>query len=139
VFWVKPTATLSFAAAYGNDNTVSTNKGVESFLNSGSSSSGFFGNGTANAAGTFSNSLTTGTWAFLGVTYDGTNIQGYLNGSAFGAAGSLTGPISAGANNFGIGFNPASGGSAFIAANLAGFAIYNRALTSGEMSTINGL
>jgi hypothetical protein len=94
------------------------------------------GNGTTTTA-TDSNAITTNTWTMLTWTYSGTTVTPYTNTTA-GTAGSFTGPIAAPTNNTSFCFNPAYSGD-FYAGKLAGVAIYNRPLTSGEVATINGL
>jgi concanavalin A-like lectin/glucanase superfamily protein len=133
VTWVKPTVVATGGRYMANCHTDADNNGIQ--LENSSTWVSFFGNGTTFAADSTNTSSTA--WAMVTWTYDGTTITSYL-GSASQNTNTLTGPSTGCATNIAFGFNPAYSGD-FFGGLIAGVAIYNRALTSGEVTTINGL
>src|SRR3990167_878346 len=99
--------------------------------------------------------LTVDTWYQLAMTYDGTNVQGYLNGATLGTATAASGNGSASAaDGYVIGARVADGGGVntdwCANADIDDVAVFSRALSSTEISdfynasssaikTINGL
>jgi len=93
------------------------------------------GNGVTDTAATVVQNV--GSWTMLSFTYSGTAVTVYENATAGGSA-AFVGPVATATNSLSFCFNPAYSGD-FYAGMIAGFAIYNRALNSGEVATINGL
>ena len=135
VIWIKPVAATANPRIFTNDHTDSDNKGFQ--FRAGGSCAIDIGNGSTRSTATNFSSLVGGTWSMCTATYDGTNAIMYFNTNA-GSSAAFTGPVAAGTNNAAFGFNPAYSGD-FFNGNIAGTAIYNRALSSGEVTTINGL
>ncbi len=74
-------------------------------------------------------------WTHLTTTYDGTNLSIYFNGSLETSA-PLSGSITPSTYNLGIGANVGGGAAALFSGMIDEPAIYNRALSSGEISAI---
>lgn len=96
------------------------------------------GNGSSSTTATISSAVGAPGWHLLTFTYDGTTLTPYLDGAANGTPVSLAGPVTAGGNNISFGYLQLCTCANF-PGTLAGIAIYNRTLTSGEVATINGL
>jgi hypothetical protein len=80
--------------------------------------------------------LTTDTWYHLVVTYDGTNVIGYVNGSAVGSPVASSGNGSGTtANTFRLGLHY-NGSSWFASAAIDDVAVLSRALTASEVKSI---
>jgi hypothetical protein len=132
VTWVKPTATGTGGRYMANCHTDSDNNGFQ--LENSSTWVADIGNGTTFAADSTNTSSTA--WGMVTWTYNGTTITAYLNAAAQNTS-TLTGPLTGCATNIAFGFNPAYSGD-FFGGLIAGVAIYNRALSSSEVTTING-
>jgi Concanavalin A-like lectin/glucanases superfamily len=84
---------------------------------------------TASANG----SLVFNTWQFVTMTYDGSNVQMYINGVASGGTGALTGSVMTSNDVLQIGNSPTNLG---VAAKIDDVRIYNRALSATEIANL---
>lgn len=134
VMWIN-TSSAASGRSMANDHTDNDNKGFQIITNTGSPLMWLGNNTSAGNAGI--GAVTSATWTMASWTYDGTNIKGYNNTSLITTI-PFTGPVVSGTNNISFGVNPAYNGD-WYPGMLAGVAIYNRMLTSGEIATINGL
>jgi concanavalin A-like lectin/glucanase superfamily protein len=139
VYWINPTG----LGASGNQRVIANdhtggadNNGIAFYYATGADVIEMFvGNGTTSL-----NAVTTAptnTWTMITLTYDSTTLIPYV-GTTAGTSITLAGPVATPTNALGFGYNPAYAGD-FYGGMLAGVAVYNRALTSGEITTINGL
>lgn len=135
VMWVN-TSSAANGRAMANDHTDNDNKGFQAIV--GAQALLWLGNGTS-ASNASAGAISSATWTMASWTYDATNIKGYKN-ATLNATIPFTGPVAASAGAVPISFcvNPAYNGD-WYPGMIAGVAIYNRALTSGELTTINGL
>ena len=128
--WVNPTATTSKwrDVIY---------KGKDNYYLEGTSDSagkpaggGTFGGASANAYGAAA--LTANTWSYLALTYDGTTLRLYLNGTLVGSQ-AKTGAITTSTNQLQI------GGDSFFAQYFSGLIdevrVYNIALSAAALQT----
>jgi len=93
-----------------------------------------FGDGTNSHDAVLTTSVNTGNWVHVAITFDGTNVLGYVNGSgcytstwAYDVGWTGVNEMTIGANNY---------GSGFISASLDEFGVFDHALTSAEVSQI---
>jgi hypothetical protein len=133
-FWLSQTA-FTGGRSIANSHTDADNNGFQ-FLGAGGFQVGDFGNGSSKTTVNFG-APTTSAWHMFTITYDGVNLLGYVDGVA-GSPTAFTGPMTNGVANLAFGFNPAYSGD-FWAGMMAGVAIWNRALTSGEVASIAAL
>lgn len=140
VIWINPQTAISGAArAMSNCHTDSDNNGFQIIPQAAPSDIVLnAGNGSTHTGGSYGQNLAIGTWEMLTATYDGTNIKQY-NGATNFSTTAFTGPMTTCATNVTFGRDPAFGGVDFFEGLIAGVAIYNIALTSGQVTTINGL
>jgi hypothetical protein len=140
VIWLKPGLVNSSQRPIANSHTDTDDKGFQLKFNGASNNLQFqMGNSSGNANTILTtNAVTQSAWQMFTFTYDGTtSLAGYQGTTAIGPASS-TGGDSPGTANLGFGYNPAYSGD-YYTGLIAGVAIYNRVLTSGEVTTINGL
>lgn len=141
-YWIQiPTGGGNGNRVFANDHSDADNNGFQMRFNSDMTPRIDIGNGTVLGFFTTTTALTANTWAMVTWTWDGTNILGYLNGTALtqsGGSPTVTAPMTAGSVNAAFGFNPAYGAD-FYNGKLAGVAVYNRVLSPTEVATINGL
>jgi hypothetical protein len=131
---------LYTASALAKRPMASDNPGTVGFdfiVYTGATSSFVVGNGSTNANVGIAN-MSASSWTMLTITYDGTNFVAYQNGTSFGGGGTLTGLVTNSGNNVAFGFNPAYSGD-YWPGKIAGVAIWNRALSSGEVSSVFAL
>ena len=100
------------------------------------SSSTFIVYNSAGSPGSVSVNLTSYTdqWAQVAVTYDGSYVRAYLNGSGIGIPAVLSGLTANNTSNIEIGRDPAYSGS--INGRIDNVMIYDRALTAQEIQNI---
>ena len=113
-----------------NSHTDVDNRGFQFFANS----SGFsfnIGNGSTNVSTSVSTS--TAIWHHVVNTYDGSNVKMYVDGILVDTK-ALVGTIPSN-TSISIGYNPTYQGD-YSNATIAGVAIYNRALSAGEVSAL---
>jgi hypothetical protein len=134
VMWVN-TSTTANGRIIANDHTDNDNNGFEVNVST-SNTVLYLGNGTT-AVPTGTGGFSAATWTMITYTYDGTTVRAYVNATTGGTA-SFTGPVSAGTNNVSFCVNPSYNGD-WYPGMIAGVAIFNRALSAGEVTTINGL
>lgn len=123
-----------------NDHTGGAdNNGISFFYGSGNQNmNNEIGNGTASInASTSASTFPVNAWTMATVTYDGTSAISY-SGTTARSTFTLAGPIATPTNPLGFCYNPEYSGD-FFAGKIAGIAIYNRARSSSEIATINGL
>ena len=96
----------------------------------------YIGNGTSNKAAV-SNVVTANTWNMFTWTYDGTTLTNYT-GTSVGGTNTMAGPLTNCVTDIAFGYNPAYSGD-WYSGKIAGVAIYNTSLSSGQVATINGL
>lgn len=139
VYWINPTGLGASGSqrVIANDHTGGAdNNGIAFYFGvSNTQINMFVGNGTS--APNPVEVITLNTWTMITLTYDGTTLTPY-KGSTAGAPVTLAGPVGVPSNALGFGYNPAYAGD-FFAGMIAGVAIYNRVLTSMEVTTINAL
>ncbi len=139
VYWINPTG----LGASGNQRIIANdhtggadNNGISWYYAVGGLDMvEFVGNGTTSV--NVAAPASTNTWTMMTVTYDGTTLTPYA-GTTAGTPVTLAGPVATPTNALGFCYNPAYAGD-FFGGMLAGIAVYNRALTSGEVTAINGL
>jgi len=86
--------------------------------------------------GTFNTALVPGTWYHVAVTYDGSNLRGYVNGALDGTVG-YTGTLRTTDYALRIGaYAPVSGDTEFFSGKVDELSLYNRALSSNEVAAI---
>src|SRR3990167_1312357 len=91
--------------------------------------------GVANETATYTVTLSTSTWYHVALTYDGTNIRGYLDGSLVAGPTAASGDGSGTSENaFRIGTEDADAQPS--SAKFDDVAIFKRALTAAEISTL---
>jgi hypothetical protein len=76
-----------------------------------------------------------GRWHHVAAVKSGSQLTLYLDGKARGSVG-VPAYINSAARSFALGGNPNYSGNEFLAAEFAGFAFYNRALTPEEINTL---
>jgi hypothetical protein len=112
-----------------------SNFGFELMLNGSGYGQFYVGNGSieAGVAGGYAPVPSSG-WVHLAGTWDGSNINMYVNGYLVqNASLGFAGPITAGTQNVAIGYNPAYSGD-FLAGLLSEVAIYNYGLTAAQVA-----
>ncbi len=92
----------------------------------------FVYNGTTQYGGNIGKTITTGAFHHLAMTYDGSTLTGYLDGSAGGTTYSPTGNIATDTNNLALGRH----GNLYNEGNAEDRGIWNRALTASEISNM---
>lgn len=84
-----------------------------------------------------SSTLNNQNWYHLAMSYDGTNVRLYINGSVAATSANTSGPITTAAVPLCFGTNNATCGSNFLnAANIDDVRLYNRALTQSEIQNL---
>jgi hypothetical protein len=83
--------------------------------------------------GASSTTLPANQWSHVAVTYNGSSMQLYVNGSAVGSPTTISGTINSGSNTLWIGGNNAAG--EYFQGRIDEMRIYNRALSSSEVVT----
>lgn len=136
--WIKTTASGPDGIV-GADNTSSTRM-FQFRLNSGKLDFIVFKSGGGFATATSADSINTGAWVHVAGTYDGSNIQCYVNGSANGAAAALAGTLNQANMWWAIGDlagNPSAENHAYpFQGQMAEVRIYNRALGASEVADL---
>ena len=137
-FWVNPAASGSNVDPFANGcpdcggNTgfrvVATSAGPTYSLKAG--------NGVVTAS-VAQSGATVGSWFMQTWTWNGATITPYQNGTA-GTGSAFVGTLSAGSANVGFCYNPSFPGD-FVNTLMSGIAIWNTALTSGQVTTLAGL
>jgi hypothetical protein len=121
---------------YGMDLTVAspTNIKLRSFVNTGTS-----GGATADLDPGTAN-IPTDQWVHVSMTYDGTQVAGYINAVADGPGSAGTGDIFDNNSSVRLGGQPAASGGGAIPfrGNLDEIRVYNRALTTTELAILAG-
>lgn len=120
---------------YSRGNTWANGQGLNIFLMDGGAlglhQGGSYGGGNKTINSNVTSLLTTGNWHMLTVTYDGTNIRGYINGN-------LVGTVSSGYNSSTaesrIGLR--GDGSDYYRGEMDEFAIWNRAINTSEITAL---
>ena len=120
---------------YGMDvQSVSGSPRLRGFVNTTTSGGGTadIDNGTA--------ALPTGTWVHVAVMYNGSNVQGYINGSPDGPASNGSGDIFDNNLSVRMGGQRASdsGGAIGFEGNIDEVRVYNRAIGAAELASISG-
>lgn len=85
--------------------------------------------------GSASATLSLNTWTHLALTYNGATIRSYVNGVANGAGTAKTGAMGT-LTNVGIGYRPVEGGPQLWKGLLDEVRIFNRVLTTTELSDV---
>jgi hypothetical protein len=131
------TASPNAARQMANDNPGTT--GFNIYNTSGVSVGAVFTNGTSTQTVNISSAgLSNNTWIMCTWTWDGTNITPYTNGSA-GTTVGLTGTLAnSSGHDIAFGFNPLYSGD-YYTGLMAGAAVWNRALSSTEVSDVYSL
>lgn len=136
VIWVNPTSMGGKRVLATDNPSGGSNNGFQIYGNNSVAISAELGNGTTMAVAN-PGIVPTSSWTMLSYTYNGTTITPYLNSTA-GTPVTLAGPATNGSTNLGVGYNPSYSGD-FFPGMIAGIAIYNRVLSSSEVTAINGL
>lgn len=121
-----------------NCHTDADNNGFQMLLASGFAYINI-GNGTTFAQVNTPSALTVSAWNMVTYTWDGSTLTPYLGATA-GGTSAFTGPIAytTCTTDFTFGWNPSYMNDLY-SGGIAGVAVYTRAVTSGEVTTINGL
>lgn len=137
--WIKPqnfsgTATNNLVVKY-KDSSWSSGNGGQWYLrvNTANEIEGGINIGGAIQGITASASFSTSTYAFVAMTYDGSAVKIYVNGSLV-ANSSLSGALATGSNPMYIGNNTPAGDTSSQYVDELG--IWNRALSSSEISSL---
>src|SRR6185369_2294312 len=86
--------------------------------------------------GNFPSTMATGTWYHVAVTYDGSSLKGYINGTLDGTM-SISGPLRTSDSTLRIGaYSPAGGAAEFFSGKVDELSLYNRALSISEIQSI---
>lgn len=135
--WIKTTQTSNNRGIVNIGTNSSTNKsfsmtqydnGSDHFLKAN-----FWGGGTIAIGET---NINTGNWVFCTVTYDGTYIKLYVNGSLEDTSGSVIGNITGSTNNY-IGLEDSSGSNGlYFNGMIDEVGIWNRVLTADEVTQL---
>jgi|SRR5580765_945485 len=116
-----------------NDNVGSTHNGIELGISAGAASVfANLGYGSNNGQVSYTHAFTVGAWYHFVVTYNGTTAILYINGVNV-AQTTISHNLTAGANSYNIGRNPAYSGDYFPGV-LDEVAFYNYALSSARVS-----
>jgi hypothetical protein len=136
-YWVNADAAIATGArVMANDHTDADNKGFQILAVTVTDWGFDVGNGTTFAAQT-APVTSQSAWHMVTFTWDGTTLASYTDAVAGGTT-TFTGPVGTATNNLSFGFNPAYSGD-FCNMMIAGVAIYNRAITGTEVTTIFNL
>jgi len=135
VLWVKPTSTGSSRILASKWEGSSNQRSFDVNLNTTNTPTFSLSvDGSTSDQLTFSSSIPTGSFSHVVVTYDGTTKRGYINGVATGTE-ARTGGIFDSTSSLALGADSAGTGS-FLSGQLGGISIYNRALTSTEITAL---
>lgn len=134
--WIKGNWTgATREVVYSRGNTWGNGQGVNIFLSDGGSFSvhqgGSYGSGNKMINSNITGLLTTGNWHMLTLTYDGTNLRGYINGN-------LVGTVSSGYNSSTaesrLGLR--GDGSDYYRGEMDEVGFWNRALSNSEITEL---
>ncbi len=136
--WVYPTTTAGTHSIAGTWNDNSGN--FKTYLLWQSATHFAFSIAHTNAGATItitgSTAITASTWYFVTGTFDGTNLNLYVNGSSDATAVSNSGVIATNSKPFYIGDAPKGAAHTYFTGNLDDVRFYNRALTSTEVTAL---
>lgn len=139
VAWVYIASNTGYMRMFSTGDVGSNSKGVSLEYEDGTNHKGIWriGNGTTNTAvNTETNDVPVGTWVMLTVTFDGTNVRIYTNGSHDPPwPGTIAGPMSLSGNNLLFGNTP-GGPNDFLDGKLTGMAMWDVAISATDVSDI---
>jgi len=132
--WVRPTAQGQIVVELGSTTPSSGWHDSNIEINSSGAISMSIWQGSLNNRVTTSN-LSFNNWYYVGFTYDGATLTGYLNGTAIGTT---TFSRQVNGSNYYYAIGPADstnmGTNAYLTGSVAVFQMYNRAIQAGEVS-----